>query len=100
MGRSTNLRPARLAEKLLQIRLALELSQNQMIRRLGLPENFLQGSISGYELGTRVPPLNVLRAYAEAAGVWMDVLVNDDVDIPEKLPCKPKSEGVKRRKGR
>lgn len=98
MGRSTNQRPERLAEKLLQIRLALELSQNQMIRKLGLPENFLQGSVSGYELGTRVPPLGVLRAYAEAAGIWMDVLVNDDLDLPSKLPARPKSAGIKRKR--
>lgn len=100
MGRSTNQRPDRLAEKLLQIRLTLGLSQNQMIRRLGLPENFLQGSISGYELGTRIPPLPVLQEYAEAAGVWTDVLIRDDLDLPAHLPCKPKSEGIPRRKKR
>lgn len=100
MGRATKQTPERLAEKLLQVRTALDLSQNQLIRRLRLGENFLQGSISGYELGTRIPPLTVLQAYADAAGVWVDVLIRDDLDLPDALPCKPKSEGVKRRKKR
>ena len=100
MGRATKQKPERLAEKLLQIRIALELSQNQMIRRLGLPDNFLQGSISGYELGTRVPPLHVLQSYADVAGVWVDVLIRDDVDLPTGLPSNPKSAGVLRRKQR
>lgn len=100
MGRSSKESPVRLAEKLLQIRNALGLSQNEMRRHLGLGENFLQGSISGYELGTRVPPLAVLQAYADAAGIWTDVLIRDDLDLPARLPCKPKHEGIPRRKKR
>lgn len=100
MGRVSRRKPARLAEKLLQIRNAFGLSQNEMIRRLGLEDDLLQGDISGYELATRIPPLPVLLLYAEAAGVWVDVLIKDDLDLPSKLPCKPKSEGVPRRKKR
>lgn len=98
MGRSSKEKPARLAKKLLRIREGLGLSQNEMRRHLRLGKKYLQGSISGYELGTRIPPLGVLRAYAEAAGVWMDVLVNDDLDLPIRLPSVPKSAGVPRRK--
>lgn len=98
MGRSSKEKPARLAEKLLRIREGLGLSQNEMRRHLKLGKKYLQGSISGYELGTRIPPLDVLRAYAEAAGVWMDVLVNDDLDLPVRLPSDPKSAGVPRKK--
>lgn len=36
MGRSPRPRPARLGEKLLQIRMGLGLSQSQMHKRLGL----------------------------------------------------------------
>jgi hypothetical protein len=46
----------------------------------------------------REPPLTVLLKYAEVAGVWIDVLVDDDVDLPEKLPASPKSEGIRRKK--
>jgi transcriptional regulator with XRE-family HTH domain len=90
MGRASKWKPERLAEKLLQIRLTLGLSQNQMIRHLGLPDEILQASISGYELGSRVPPLPVLLAYARAAGVCVDVLIDDELDLPAKLPSKPK----------
>lgn len=90
MGRASKWKPERLAEKLLQIRLALGLSQNEMIRHLGLPDEFSQGSISGYELGTRIPPLPVVLLYAQAAGVCSDVLLDDRLDLPDKLPAKPK----------
>ncbi len=89
MGKSPRSKPARLTEKLLQIRTSLELSQNQIIRRLGLSEELYQASISGYELGTREPPLPILLSYAEVAGVCMDVLINDKLDLPKKLPSVP-----------
>jgi len=96
MGRAKKPKPARLAKKLLQIRTALGLSQNEMIRRLGLPESITQGSVSGYELGTRIPPPQILLRYAEVARVWIDVLVDDDLDLPENIPNPTKSEGVRR----
>lgn len=86
MGRATPAKPKRLPEKLLQIRLALRLSQNGMLRRLSSPDKLLQTSISGYERGVREPPLLVLLEYARVAGVCMDVLVDDSVDLPNKLP--------------
>jgi transcriptional regulator with XRE-family HTH domain len=98
MGRSSRPKPTRLAEKLLQVRPALGLSQNGMLRYLDFDQDLFQGSISGYELGTREPPLPVLLKYAQAAGVWIDVLVDDELDLPEKLPAKPKSEGIRRKR--
>lgn len=98
MGRSSRPKPTRLGEKLLQIRISLGLSQNGMLRQLGFDQDLFQGSISGYELGTREPPLPVLLKYAQVAGVWIDVLVDDEVDLPEKLPASPKSEGIRRKK--
>jgi len=85
MGRYRRQRPARLSEKLLQIRLELGLSQNEMIRRLGLEEEITQSRISGYELGTREPSLPTLLRYARAAGVSTDVLIDDELDLPPKL---------------
>jgi transcriptional regulator with XRE-family HTH domain len=96
MGRSSRPKPTRLGEKLLQIRATLGLSQNGMLKHLDLDQELFQGSISGYELGTREPPLPVLLKYAQAAGIWIDVLVDDAVDLPEKLPANPKSEGIKK----
>lgn len=97
MGRSSRPKPTRLAEKLLQIRIALGLSQNAMLKHINFDQELFQGSISGYELGTREPPLPVLLKYAQAAGVWIDVLVDDELDLPERLPANPKSEGIRRK---
>ena len=99
MGSRARPRPERLAEKLLQIRLALELSQDGMLRHLGLDESHFRSAISGYELGTREPPLQVLLAYARSANVYVDALIDDDLDLPEKLPSPKKSEGIKRASG-
>lgn len=90
MGRASKQSPNRLAEKLLQIRISLGLSQNEMIRRLDSPDKIMQASISGYELGTRIPPLNIILEYAQAAGICTDILLNDNLDLPERLPSKPK----------
>jgi transcriptional regulator with XRE-family HTH domain len=87
MGRTARPKPRRLGEKLLKIRNSLELSQDQMLARLGLAEGRFRSAVSGYELGTREPPLPVLLTYAEIAGVWVDVLIDDDLELPEKLPA-------------
>jgi transcriptional regulator with XRE-family HTH domain len=97
MGRSSRPKPAYLAGKLRRIRDALGLSQNEMLRRLGVDEDLFQGSISGYELGTREPPLAVLLQYARAANVYLEALVDDDLDLPENIPAEVKSEGVRRK---
>ena len=90
MGRAARLRSARLAEKLRAVRLALGLSQNELIRRLGLEDVIYQSNVSGYESGEREPPLPILLKYAEVAGVCTDTLINDKLDLPTKLPAKPK----------
>jgi len=48
-------------------------------------------AVSQYELGTREPPLPVLLKYARLAGVIMDVLVDDEMNLPKKLPGKWRS---------
>ena len=100
MGKYPRRKQERLAEKLLQIRLALGLSQNEMLRQLGAEEYLYRTNISNYELGEREPPLYVLLEYARLANVWMDVLVDDELDLPSKLPAKTKHEGVKRRQSK
>jgi transcriptional regulator with XRE-family HTH domain len=90
-------KPERLAEKLRQIRDALELSQPQMLRQLGLGESMQYARISEYETGFREPSLLTLLQYARAANVYIDALVDDELDLPDKLPSAKKSEGVRRR---
>jgi transcriptional regulator with XRE-family HTH domain len=80
-------KPERLAEKLRQIRLALGLSQPEMLRRLGLEEAMQYARISEYETGQREPSLLTLLSYSRVAGVHMEVLADDELDLPDKLPA-------------
>jgi transcriptional regulator with XRE-family HTH domain len=98
MGTIARWRPKRLADKLLAIRRAFGDSQNTLLRRLGLTDEMTQSDVSAFERGTREPPLPVLLKYAQTAGIWIDVLVDDELDLPEKLPANPKSEGNRRKK--
>lgn len=78
-------KPERLAEKLLQIRLYLDLSQGEMLERLGLSDVFGRSRISAYELGRREPPLLILLKYARSVSVSTDVLIDDGLDLPGSI---------------
>jgi transcriptional regulator with XRE-family HTH domain len=90
MGKYPRRKQKRIPEKLLQIRLALGLSQNEVLRAIGAEDDLYRTNISNYELGEREPPLFVLLGYARIAGVCLDVLVDDELDLPAKLPSKAK----------
>jgi transcriptional regulator with XRE-family HTH domain len=85
MGRSSRPKPARLAVKLLSIREALGISQAEMVKRLNYPR-IHPAHISGYERGEREPPLPVLLRYARMVGISTDVLIDDEMDLPARLP--------------
>ena len=89
-------KPRRLAEKLLHIRKALNLSQNEMIVRLGFSGELIQAHISAYERKreNRIPPLGVVLQYARCAGVTMEMIVDDSLDLPDKLPLKRRDKKV------
>ena len=95
MARGARIRPERLPEKLLQIRLALGLSQSELLRRLGLEEQMDYRRISEFERGTTEPHLTVLLQYARAAGVHMEDIVDDELDLPAKLPGNVKYKGIR-----
>jgi len=83
MGRSYRTRPEKLGAKLKLIRARLDLTQPEMIEKLGVKgEPLYPSSISEYESGKREPPLLVLLRYAKLAGVSTDALIDDK----EKLP--------------
>lgn len=90
MGKATRPKPQRLAEKLAQIRASLGLSQNEMIKRLGLAEELTQAEVSAFERGVREPPLPSLLEYARVAGLCVDILIDDEMDLPDRLPSVPK----------
>lgn len=93
MGKRPRRKPSRLAEKLLQIRTSFGLSQTQMWRRLGIDDYLPYTVISGYERGLREPSLEVVLLYARLAGVPMEMLVDDEIELPKTLPV---SSGKKR----
>jgi transcriptional regulator with XRE-family HTH domain len=85
MGASSRIKPKRLAEKLKRIRHTLNLSQSEMLKRLGYEGVIRYHRISNYELGTGEPPLPILLQYARLVGVSTDVLIDDEADLPVKL---------------
>lgn len=93
MGRKPRIKPERLPEKLRRIREALGLSQSEMWHHLGLEDLIWFKQISTYEVGTNEPPLPILLRYARAAGVSTDVLIDDELDLPEKLPARRSRKG-------
>lgn len=90
-------RPERLADKLRQIREGLELSQTQMLARLGLEDTMHYGRISQYENDEREPALTTLLSYARVAGVHLEDIVDDNLDLPANLPGKVNYRGRRRK---
>ena len=86
MEQRRRIRPANLAQKLRQVRLALSLSQSEMLRSLDAEELMHYGRISDYELGKREPSLWVLLAYARVAGIHLEDIVDDNISLPSALP--------------
>ena len=89
-------RPERLGEKLRQIRLTLGLSQSELLRRLDAEDLIAYSQISGYETGQREPSLLILLRYARLAAVPTEVLIDDELDLPERLPGPTDHEEIKR----
>lgn len=96
MGRAAREKPARLGDKLVQVRSILELSQDGMIRRLGLEHRLTREDISKYERGIREPSLPTLLRYAYVFGISTDVLIDDALDLPSKPPSATKLAGTAR----
>jgi transcriptional regulator with XRE-family HTH domain len=85
MGRTPRDKPARLAEKLAYIRKSLNLSQDELVRLLKLETQLTREEISKYERGLRVPSLPTLLKYARAAGLIVDDLIDDEINLPARL---------------
>ena len=90
MGRKPRVKPERLGEKLRTIRDAFGLSQGELVKRLDAGNLIDAKHVSKFELGEREPSLLVLLRYARLAGISIDVLADDDLNLPVKLPSKPK----------
>jgi transcriptional regulator with XRE-family HTH domain len=97
MGSGRRPRPARLAEKLQQLRTRLGLTQAEMFERLGDTGTRLRvGHVGEFETGERVPTLQVALAYARAAGIPMELIVDDALDLTGRIPPILKANGSKK----
>ena len=102
MGQRGRKKPKRLGEKLLAIRVKLDISQSQLAKLLEFDKGIAR--ISEYERSIREPDLMTLVKYSKLARVPMDVLADDNRELkfPEswKRP-KPVTELLERqRRGR
>lgn len=94
MGRNKPLKyiPKRLGYKLRQIRTAMGLTQYEMLKVLDLPPVISQSTLSAYERNTKLPPYFVLARYGDIANIWIDVLVRDSLELPNKIPSPSKTK--------
>jgi transcriptional regulator with XRE-family HTH domain len=74
-------RPKHLAKKLLQIRLSLEVSQAEMVKRLGVQDLIHYTTISEDELDKNEPPLTILLAYARLTGIPVEQIIDDGLEL-------------------
>jgi len=83
VGRASRPKPLRLAEKLKIIRENLGLSQTEMLIRLGYSSDKreFRSIISAYELGKREPTLIDLLNYAHLAGVTVESIIDDGLEL-------------------
>src|SRR5688572_17251523 len=87
LGIRARQRQVKLPQKLKAIREALGFSQRGIIEALDL-EGLRQSNIYDYETGNYEPPLFLLLKYAKAVNVCLEVLVDDNLDLPADLPPK------------
>ena len=93
-GKRRRPRPLNLHVKLRQIREAYNLSQSEMVGRLGLNGELHPSEISAFERDpankwSREPALPYLLQYARVAGVSVEVLIDDELELPDRLAPDP-----------
>lgn len=83
MGRKERTKPDRLAEKLKAIRINRDLTSEALIEKLNCPKIVLyRSSITEFENGKREPPSLILLAYARLANIMVEVLIDDELNLP------------------
>jgi transcriptional regulator with XRE-family HTH domain len=97
MARGAREKPQRLPEKLLLIRTTLGLSQSGILKLLGADDRMDYYRISEFESGKGEPSLLILLQYARVAGVHAEVLIDDELDLPEQLPGTTDHEEIRRK---
>ncbi len=88
MGRAQRPRPKHLAAKMKRLRLALGYTQRQMLEALQDEKTptLYENHINLFESGKREPDLPLLLRYARVAGVSVEMLIDDEMELPNLLP--------------
>jgi transcriptional regulator with XRE-family HTH domain len=79
MSERQRIRPQRIAPKLKKIRQHLGVSQTNLMPLINFNGHY--GRISEYERGKRQPTILVLLAYARAAKVPLEEIVDDEMEL-------------------
>lgn len=86
MGRGKRLRPERLGEKLFAIRRHFGWTLEQMADKLSNEKfSVRRQAVSQFELNDNEPSLLILLRYAKLTGTTIDVLADDELDLPNHL---------------
>jgi transcriptional regulator with XRE-family HTH domain len=84
MGSASRIKPDLLSRKLLAIRQYLNFNLEKMAEAVSCEKIKLRNSdISRFETGIREPSLIVLLRYARLINVSVDVLIDDELDLPD-----------------
>lgn len=94
MGHKARYRPERLGAKLRQVRRDLGLSQSQLAKLLDFQIKTSTARLSEYESGVREPGLLLILRYARIVGISVEVLIDDDLNLPEKVKLKRRRKTV------
>jgi transcriptional regulator with XRE-family HTH domain len=85
MGKKPRTKPRRLGKKLRQIRRALGLSQNEMLKQMGLDGEHTRNNLSNFELDRREPPSPIVLGYARLARIRVELILDDKLELPDRL---------------
>lgn len=69
--------------------------QTELLRQLRVQDTISYTRISDNELDKNEPTLMVLLEYARVAGVHMEVIVDDRLDLPKELPSSVKYKNAR-----
>jgi len=86
MGQKRRTQPKKLKIKLKTIRVKMEVSQQKMaelLKHYAPNEVIVPGHISDFEAGKREPSLISLLAYSKVSGISVNVLIDDELDLPK-----------------
>jgi transcriptional regulator with XRE-family HTH domain len=80
MARYRRKSPKKLGQKMREVRLRLEMTQEEVAKQLGTDS----GAISRFERGLRDPSLLEILAFSQMSGVGVELLIDDRQSLAKK----------------